>query len=117
MSYQRINRVTEEIRREISNIVLYELKDPRISEMASIVRADVTRDLSYAKIYVSVLGTDEEKQETIKALQGAAGFIRKELGRRLKIRYIPEIQFVLETSIEYSIEINKKLKEIYKEDN
>lgn len=112
LSYQRINRIAEEIRKEISSIIMYELKDPRISEMVTVIKAEVTKDLRYASIYVGVFGTDEVKNKTIEALKGASGFIRKELGSRLDIRYIPELQFKLDNSVEYSLEINKILKEI-----
>lgn len=115
MSYQRINRITEEIRKEVSNIIMYYLKDPRINEMVTVVKAEVTRDLRYANIFVSVMGTEEVKKQAMEALKGASGFIRKELGSRLDIRYIPELQFKLDDSVDYSIKINKILKEIINE--
>jgi len=91
------------------------VKDPRIARMASITRVEVTKDLHYAKVYISVLGSDKEKNDTIEGLTKASGYIRKQLGRELQIRYIPELHFILDTSIEYSIEIAKKINEIKKD--
>jgi len=110
--HQRLDRISEEIKKEISRIIREDVKDPRISSMVSILRVDVSRDLRHAKVYVTVLGSEEEKSSTIEGLTRAAGFIRKELGRVLTIRYIPELHFVLDTSIEYSVDISKKIMEI-----
>lgn len=115
MKHQRLDRISEEIKKEISRIIREDVKDPRIAEMASILRADVSGDLRHAKIYVSVLGNDEEKDSTIEGLTRASGFIRKELGRVLSIRYIPELNFILDTSIEYSVDISKKIMEVKRE--
>jgi len=115
MSYQRVERISEEIKKEISRIIRDEVKDPRIAQMTSITQVEVTRDLRYAKVYVSVLGSAEQKNDTMEGLNSASGYIRKQLGRQIKIRYIPELQFVLDNSIEYSIEISKKINEIKKE--
>lgn len=112
MAQYRINRISEEIRKEVSDIIRYEVKDPRIAELSSIVKVEVTGDLRYAKIYVSVLGDESARNNTLEGLKKAAGFIRRELGRRLDIRYIPELNFVADLSIEYSVEISKKLNEL-----
>jgi len=112
MSYQRIDRISEEVKRELSDIIRNSVKDPRISPMFSVVKVETTRDLRHAKVYVSILGAAEDKENTIEGLKRASGFIRKELGNRLDIRYIPELHFVLDSSIEYSIEISKKLEEL-----
>ena len=112
MAQYRINRISEEIRKEVSDIIRYEVKDPRIAELSSIVKVEVPGDLRYAKIYVSVLGDESARNNTLEGLKKAAGFIRRELGRRLDIRYIPELNFVADLSIEYSVEISKKLNEL-----
>lgn len=112
MSYKRTDRISEEIKKEITGIIRGEVKDPRISPMFSVVRTEVTRDLRHAKVYISVLGSEEERTHTVEGLKRAAGYIRKELGTRLGIRYIPELHFVPDSSIEYSIEIAKKLEQI-----
>lgn len=100
MGYKRADRVSEEIKKIVSSMVLSELKDPRISTLTSIVDVDVTRDLSYANIFISVYGSEEEKENTLKALKNASGFVRKEIGKRLKLRHTPEPVFKLDMSIE-----------------
>ncbi|HHT66094.1 MAG: 30S ribosome-binding factor RbfA [Caldicoprobacterales bacterium] len=112
MAHYRINRISEEIRKEVSDIIRNAVKDPRIAELSSVVKTEVTGDLRYAKIYVSVLGDEVTGKSTLEGLKKAAGFIRRELGKRLDIRHTPELQFVLDRSIEYSIEISQKLNEL-----
>ncbi|AUS96025.1 ribosome-binding factor A [Clostridium thermosuccinogenes] len=113
----RINRISEEVKREVSNIIRNEIKDPRLPSMVSVVSANVTKDLRYAKIYVSVLGTDEEKKNAMEALKSAAGFIRREVGRRVQLRYTPEMHFELDTSIEHGVYITKLINETVKDDD
>ncbi|MGI6706907.1 MAG: 30S ribosome-binding factor RbfA [Clostridia bacterium] len=112
MNYTRTDRVSEEIKKEVSNIIRDELKDPRIASINSITKVHVTKDLRHAKIYISVLGESEEQKATIDALNHAAGFIRKELGRRIRIRYTPEILFLLDASIAYSVHISKLIDDV-----
>lgn len=113
---ERIYRISEEIKREISNIIQNDLKDPRLPEFVSVLSVDTTRDLRYAKIYVSVFGNDEEKKKAMEGLKNAAGFIRREIGQRIKLRYTPELLFELDNSIEYGIYINKLINETIKGD-
>lgn len=113
MSFKRTDRISEEIKKELS-VVIRELKDPRIPMMTSVVNVTVTNDLSYAKAYISVMGNDEEKKAAIKALSQAAGFVRREIGGRIKLRCVPEFSFELDTSIEYGAHINKLLNDISK---
>ena len=108
MSYQRIDRISEEVRREVDAIIRDELSDPRISGTFSVTRADVTGDLRYAKIYISVL-EDEKRDDLIAALKNAKGFIRRSLGKRMIIRYTPELIFVSDKNIEYGVHIAKVL--------
>ncbi len=112
MKHQRIDRISGEIKKEISRIIREDVKDPRIGQMASILRVDLSGDLRHAKIYVSILGDEQEREATMEGLSRAAGFIRKELGRALTIRYTPELNFILDTSIEYSVDISKKIREV-----
>jgi len=112
----RINRISEEIKREISSIIQNELKDPRLPELISVVSVNVTKDLRYAKVYISVFGGKEQKENAIEGLKSAAGFIRKEIGHRMKLRYTPEIQFELDNSIEHGAYINKLIKETMESD-
>ena len=106
--YQRIDRISEEVRREVDQVIRNELNDPRIDGTFSITRAEVTRDLKFAKIYVSVL--EEEKQESLmKALKSASGYIRRQLGRNIIIRNSPELSFVVDKNIAYGVHIAQVL--------
>lgn len=113
MNFQRIDRISEEARRIIDQIIREDLKDPRISGTYSITRVDVTRDLSYAKVYVSVYEEDKRK-DLIKALKGASGYIRRELGKRMVIRYSPELIFIEDNNIEYGVHIEDVLRRVNK---
>ena len=116
MSVRRTSRLNEEIRKIISTIIQNELKDPRIPMITSITHVDVTKDLKYAKVYVSVYGDDEQKSKCIEGLKSAAGFIRKEIGSKIKIRYVPELVFEIDNSIEHGLHISQILEEIKKEE-
>ena len=111
MSYQRIDRISEQVRREVDRIIREDLSDPRIH---GTYRADVTRDLRYAKIYVSIL-EEENRKPMMDALKKAAGFVRHQLGEQMIIRYAPEILFELDNNIEYGIHIASVLKQVQAE--
>ena len=112
-SYQRIDRISEEVRRELDAIIREELNDPRIDGTWSVTRAEVTGDLRLAKIHVSVL--EEEKREPLmEALKSAKGFIRRSLGKRMIIRYTPELIFVSDRNIAYGVHIAKVLADTIK---
>ena len=113
MSYQRIDRISEEVRREVDAIIREELGDPRIDGTFSITRAEVTGDLHFAKIYVSVL-EDEKRDALMDALKNARGFIRRSLGKRMIIRYTPELSFVSDRNIAYGVHIAKVLADTIK---
>lgn len=110
MSYQRIDRISEEVRREVDAIIREELHDPRIGGTWSLTRAEVTGDLRYAKIYISVL-EDDRREGMMDALKNARGYIRRALGKRMVIRYTPELIFVCDKNIEYGVHIAKVLAE------
>lgn len=112
----RINRISEEVRKEVSSIIQNELKDPRLPKLVSVISANVTKDLRFAKIYVSVFGTEEEKKNAISALKSSAGFIRREIGHRMQLRYTPEMQFELDNSIEHGVYLSKLINETVKHD-
>ena len=112
MSVNRLNKINEEIKKELSSIV-GRLKDPRISSaVTSIVAVEVTRDMRWCKVFVSVFGDEKTKTDTLNALKSAAGFARRELSSRLQIRYTPELVFELDKSIEHGAHINKLLSEM-----
>ena len=109
------NRINGEVQRELSRIISREIKDPRISPMTSVVDVVVTPDLKFCKAYISVLGDAYEQEQTIKGLQSAEGYIRRELARTLNLRNTPEIRFVLDQSIEYGVNMSKKIDEVTKD--
>ena len=109
-AYDRIDRISEEVHKAIDRIIRDEVNDPRVGGTWSIVRCEVTRDLRYAKVRISILETDRRKP-MMEALNRAAGFIRRELGHEVDLRYVPEVQFELDTNMEYAAKINRILKE------
>ncbi|MBZ4665001.1 30S ribosome-binding factor RbfA [Mahella sp.] len=112
MEFSRLARISEELKREISDIIRNELKDPRVPMMTSITKVEVTSDLKYAKVYVSVLGDEDVVKNAFDGLNSATGFVRKEVGSRIRLRYTPQIIFVRDTSIEYGVHISKLLHDI-----
>lgn len=110
MSSFRIDRISEEVRHAIDAIIR-DMNDPRISGTYAVTRADVTRDLRWAKVYVSVL-EDDKADEMIKALKKAAGYIRRELGMRVDLRYTPELLIERDRNIAYGVHIAQVLKEV-----
>lgn len=116
MAGHRIDRITEDIKRELIHI-LREVKDPRVSEMLTVVKVDVSNDLSCCKVYVSDVNGMESAQESVKGLKSAGGFIRKRLGVSLRLRKVPELRFIADDSIEKGFALFSKLKSIqYSED-
>lgn len=112
----RSGRLGEEIRKIISNMMLRgDLKDPDISPITSITAVDVSSDGSYATVYLSVLGSEEEKKATLNALKRAAGFIRNNIGRAVKIKHVPELTFKIDTTLEYGIHISKIIDDLNKD--
>ncbi len=111
--FERTDRIASEIMRETEKIIREDVSDPRTDCMFSITHVDVTRDLRYAKVYVSIY-EEEKRQPMMKALKSAAGFIRHNLGRSVQLRYTPELLFELDTTIEYGVHIASVLNEIKK---
>ncbi len=114
--FSRSDRLSEELRKELSHIISYELKEPGIAQMVSVMRVEVTGDLRHATVLISVYGTEKEKTDTISAINKAAGFIRKTIGKRMHIRRTPEFYFKIDDSIEYGSKIQKILIDIKKEE-
>jgi ribosome-binding factor A len=111
MANKRAIRVGELLKEEISQIVLREMKDPRIG-FVSITDVEVSGDLRHAKVFISVYGTDKEKEETLAGLQQAQGFVRKLVGERVKIHHTPEIIFRYDDSIENGVHISEIIKDL-----
>ena len=110
----RMSRVDEELKKEISNIITYELKDPNITGLISVTKVKVSGDLKYAKVYVSMLNAKDNKQ-VLAALKKSAGFVRTEIAKRINLRTTPEIIFIFDDSIEYGSRIDTILKEVIKD--
>ena len=111
-------KINGEVRRELSNIIRGEIKDPRIGPMTSVVEVEVAPDLKSAKAYISVLGDEKAQQDTLEGLRSAEGYIRRALAKSINLRNTPEIRFVLDQSIEYGVnmsilidDVNKSSKE------
>ena len=101
----RQNRINEDMKQNLAEIIR-NLKDPRVPEIVSVVSVNVTPDLKFAKIYISTVVGGDSTKECVKALNNAAGFIRREIGARMQIRMIPELEFLFDDSIEYGIKIS-----------
>ncbi|MBQ2745346.1 MAG: 30S ribosome-binding factor RbfA [Lachnospiraceae bacterium] len=110
-------RVNAEVMRELGNIIRSGIKDPRISPMTSVVAVEVTPDLKFCKAYISVLGDDKAKQDTIKGLKSAEGYIRRQLASSINLRNTPQITFVIDQSIEYGVNMSKKIDQVITADN
>ena len=114
MASNRIGRINEEIQRELAAL-FRTVKDPRVHGLVSITHVETTPDLRYAKVYVSVLDKSDVK-EVIKGLKSAAGFLRRELGRALQLRYTPELQFIPDDSILHGAHILEVLRQVEEKD-
>ena len=110
-SKNRLERIDEEYRKELSQIISYELKNPNVTGMISVTKVKVTNDLKFAKVYVSILNSKNIK-DTLAGLKKSAGFLRSELARRVNLRNTPELIFELDDSLEYGARIDSILKEI-----
>ncbi len=107
----RLGRIDEEYRKELSQIIGYELKNPNVTGLISVTKVKVTPDLKYAKIFVSIMNS-KNIQETMEGLKKSSGFIRTELAKRINLRNTPELTFEIDDSIEYGAKIDSILKEI-----
>lgn len=116
----RGGRINEEVKKAVSSIIQNEIKDPRLNTLISVTKVEVTKDLRYAKVFVSILGDDKIKTESLNILKKSAGFIRREVGHKVSLRLTPEIIIELDNSIEEGMHIDsilEKIKETSKNDN
>jgi ribosome-binding factor A len=109
MRFKRSEKVADLIREEISQILLRELKDPRIG-FVTITKVAVSDDLRVAKVYYSIFGGEQEKEESYEGLESAKGYIKRELGRRVRLKYMPEVSFIFDDSLEYGEHIEELLR-------
>ena len=114
MGQVRVEKLQELIKQEISKMILNDLKDPRIG-FVTVTHVSVTGDLRDAKVYVSIMGDDNKVKESWQGLQSCLGFIRREIGQRIRLRFTPTIEFALDTSLDYSEHIQKLLLQVEKE--
>lgn len=114
LSYKRSDRVADLIQRELSELLRREVKDPRIG-FVTVMRVALSSDLRHAKVYVSVLGEAGEKEKALRGLESGRGFLRGLLGRRLRLKVVPELKFQLDESISYSTRINRLLADLKRE--
>lgn len=112
MDNKRINKISEEVRRCLSEIIQNKIKDPRIPTLTSVSYTEVTRDLSFAKVYVSVFGDENIKKQALEGLESAKGFIKKELAKEVKLRIMPELIFINDDSIENGLKMDKLIAEV-----
>lgn len=105
-------RINEEVHRELSNIIRGEIKDPRVSSLCSVVAVEVAPDLKTAKAYISVLGDEKARLIPMEGLRSSAGYIRKLLASNINLRNTPEIQFILDQSIEYGVRMSKMIDDL-----
>ena len=107
-------RINGEVQKELSSIIRGEIKDPRIHPMTSVMAVEVAPDLKTCKAYISVLGNQDAKEATIRGLNSAEGYIRRQLARNLNLRNTPEIRFILDESIEYGVNMSKLIDDVAK---
>ena len=111
----RPNRIGEEIKKELVLLIRNGIKDPRVDSLISITDVEVTRDLSYATVYISRYGSETERNDALEGMKAAAGFMRSELSKRLKLRTVPELIFKLDDSLQYGAKIETILQQIHRE--
>lgn len=115
MATQRTDRLNSLLKEVISDVIRKQVRNPHVNELVTVTRVEITKDLHYAKVYISVIGTSEQKTETINALQSAAGFIAVQSSKQVVMRYFPELQFKLDDSVEKHMRIEELLEEIAEE--
>lgn len=112
MGYPRHKRISEEIKKIVSQLIMYDIKDPRIPAMTSVTHVDTTNDLRFTTIYISILDSSADRQKALEGLNSAKGFIRKAIGTELKLHYTPEPLFKVDESIENSMYMNKLISSV-----
>jgi ribosome-binding factor A len=107
-------RINGEVKKELSILISREIKDPRINPMTSVIDVEVAPDLKTAKVYISVMGDEESKKETYQGLKSAASYMRGQLARNLNLRNTPELTFIIDSSIEYGVNMSKLIDDVNK---
>ena len=115
MQKKRTDRLNSLLKEVISDVIRKEVRNPHVNELVTVTRVEITKDLHYAKVYISVIGTDAQKKETIAALQSAAGFIAITASKEVVMRYFPALTFILDDYVDKHMRIEELLKEISQE--
>ena len=110
-------RINGEVRRELSNIIRGEIKDPRIHPMTTVVEVEVAPDLKSARAYISVLGDEKSQQDTLAGLKSAEGYIRSQLAKTINLRNTPQVTFILDQSIEYGVNMSKFIDDVNRKED
>ena len=112
---QRVDRLNSLLKEVISEVVTKEVRNPKVSPLVTVTRVEVSPDLQHAKVYISVIGTEEQKNDTIEALQTAAGFIAIHASKKVVLRYFPALNFKLDTTVDKHLRIDAILNQIHEE--
>lgn len=116
MNIKRVRRISSEIKKVVSNCIINSLKDPRIDKLnVSVTDVKVTNDLSFATVYVAIIGDDEKKKQTLEGLNKAKGFFKKEIGENIDLRHVPQLIFKIDETSEHSMHIENLIKSIHEE--
>ena len=113
---RRLSRVKETLKEKISQIIQKELKDPRIG-FVTITSVDVSKDLKYATVFLSILGNDEKRKECLVGFESAKGYIKSELGKRVRIKFLPDLKFEIDQTIDEGIRISKLINQVHKKES
>ena len=112
----KMDRINEDVLRTLSEIIRSEVKDPRVSSITSVTAVDVAKDLKSAKVYISVLGSEEDASDTMEGLERSSGFIRSRLASRLNLRNTPELRFIADSSISYGMKMSQMIDDVISRD-
>lgn len=112
---KRTDRLNSLLKEVLSEVIRHDVKNPHVSELTTITEVDITKDLHHAKVYISVIGDDKQREETIHALQSAAGFISTVASKKVTMRYFPALKFILDTTVDKQMKIDSLLKKIEEE--
>lgn len=115
MGGKRTDKLNSLLQEVISEVIRQDVRNPHVHEFVAITKVDITNDLAYAKVYISVIGTDEDKKKTVKALQSAAGFIAVNASKKIVLRHFPELTFKIDDSVEKQIRIDSVIHKIRSE--
>lgn len=113
---KRVKRLNSLLKEVLSEVIMNEVKDPRMAPLITVSSVDISNDLHHAKVYISIIGTDKERRETLEALESAAGFIGIHTAKKVVMRYFPTLTFKLDTSVEEQMKINSLIEKIHREE-